>query len=94
MGRSPAIAVDFFGASFFKSDQLKDLLEIKAQLVSLNLDKMPVTDNASADTIGQLDQSSQSKSFFQQGHRRWIVISGFFKSFKKYFSYKYLNKKR
>jgi uncharacterized membrane protein len=49
---SPAIAVDFFGASFFKSDQLKDLLEIKTQLVSLNLDKMPVTDN-DLQTIGQ-----------------------------------------
>jgi uncharacterized membrane protein len=50
---SPAIAVDFFGASFFKPDQLKDLLEIKTQLVSLNLDKMPVTDN-DLQTIGQL----------------------------------------
>ncbi|HEY4876954.1 MAG TPA: c-type cytochrome domain-containing protein [Puia sp.] len=50
---SPAIAVDFFGASFFRSDQLKDLLEIKTQLVSLNLDKMPVTDN-DLQTIGQL----------------------------------------
>ena len=50
---SPAIAVDFFGAAFFKPDQLKDLLEIKTQLVSLNLDKMPVTDN-DLQTIGQL----------------------------------------
>ncbi|HSZ87526.1 MAG TPA: c-type cytochrome domain-containing protein, partial [Puia sp.] len=50
---SPAIAVDFFGTSFFKPDQLKDLLEIKTQLVSLNLDKMPVTDN-DLQTIGQL----------------------------------------
>jgi len=49
---SSAIAVDFFGASFFQSDQLKDLLEIKTQLVSLNLDKMPVTDN-DLKTIGQ-----------------------------------------
>ncbi|MBS1935609.1 MAG: chitobiase/beta-hexosaminidase C-terminal domain-containing protein, partial [Bacteroidetes bacterium] len=49
---SPGIAVDFFGAAFFKSDQLKDLLEIKTQLVSLNLDKMPVTDN-DLQTIGQ-----------------------------------------
>ncbi|HXB44694.1 MAG TPA: c-type cytochrome domain-containing protein, partial [Puia sp.] len=49
---SPGIAVDFFGAAFFKSEQLKDLLEIKTQLVSLNLDKMPVTDN-DLQTIGQ-----------------------------------------
>ncbi|MES1219219.1 MAG: c-type cytochrome domain-containing protein, partial [Bacteroidota bacterium] len=42
---SPAIAVDFFGAAFFKTDQLKELLDIKTQLVSLNLGKMPVTDN-------------------------------------------------
>ncbi len=50
---SPAIAVDFYGASFYKSDQLKDLIEIKKQLVSLNLDKMPVTDN-DLQIIGQL----------------------------------------
>ena len=49
---SPGIAVDFFGASFFKPEQLKDLLEIKTQLVSLNLDKMPVADN-DLQTIGQ-----------------------------------------
>jgi len=42
---SPAIAVDFFGAAFFKPDQLKELLPIKTQLVSLNLAKMPVTDD-------------------------------------------------
>jgi uncharacterized membrane protein len=49
---SPAVAVDFYGAAFFKPEQLKDLLEIKTQLVSLNLDKMPVTDNE-LQTIGQ-----------------------------------------
>ncbi|HVW60850.1 MAG TPA: c-type cytochrome domain-containing protein, partial [Puia sp.] len=42
---SPAIAADFFGASFFKPDQLKDLLAVKTQLVSLNLSRMPVTDD-------------------------------------------------
>jgi uncharacterized membrane protein len=42
---SPGIAVDFFGAAFFKPEQLKELLKIKTQLVSLNLNKMPVTDN-------------------------------------------------
>jgi uncharacterized membrane protein len=49
---SPAIAADFYGSAFFKPEQLKDLLEIKTQLVSLNLDKMPVTDN-DLQTIGQ-----------------------------------------
>jgi hypothetical protein len=43
---SPAIAVDFFGAAFFKPEQLKELLPVKTQLVSLNLAKMPVTDEA------------------------------------------------
>jgi len=42
---SPALAVDFYGASFFKPDQLKDLSPIKQQIISINLDKMPVTDN-------------------------------------------------
>jgi len=49
---SPAIAVDFFGPAFFKPDQLKDLLAIKTQLVSLNLAKMPVTDDELS-TIGE-----------------------------------------
>jgi uncharacterized membrane protein len=49
---SPAIAVDFFGAAFFKPDQLKELLPVKTQLVSLNLSKMPVTDEALS-TIGE-----------------------------------------
>jgi len=42
---SPALAVDFYGAAFFKADQLKDLLKIKDQIVSLNLNKMPVVDD-------------------------------------------------
>ncbi|HLX90982.1 MAG TPA: c-type cytochrome domain-containing protein [Puia sp.] len=50
---SPALAADFYGAAFFKPEQLKDLVEIKSQLVSLNLDKMPVTDN-DLQNIGQL----------------------------------------
>ncbi len=41
---SPAVAADFFGAAFYKPDQLKDLLAVKTQLVSLNLAKMPVKD--------------------------------------------------
>jgi hypothetical protein len=49
---SPALAVDFYGAAFFKADQLKDLLKIKTQIVSLNLNKMAVTD-ADLQTVGQ-----------------------------------------
>ncbi len=49
---SPALAVDFYGAAFFKPEQLKDLLKIKKQVVSLNLDKMPVTDD-DLQTVGE-----------------------------------------
>ena len=42
---SPALGVEFFGASQFKSEQLKELLSVKEQIVSLNLNKMPVTDD-------------------------------------------------
>ena len=42
---SPALGVEFFGASQFKSEQLKELLHVKEQIVSLNLNKMPVTDD-------------------------------------------------
>jgi len=49
---SPALAVDVYGPAFFKADQLKELEKIKGQIVSLNLNKMPVTD-ADLATIGQ-----------------------------------------
>ena len=42
---SPALAVDFYGAAVFKSAQLQELSPIKEQIVSINLNKMPVTDN-------------------------------------------------
>ncbi|HEV2354265.1 MAG TPA: FN3 associated domain-containing protein, partial [Puia sp.] len=42
---SPALAVDFYGASVFQPKQLQDLSRIKDQIVWLNLDKMPVDDN-------------------------------------------------
>ena len=42
---SPALGVEFYGASKFKSAQLKELLPVKEQIVSLNLNKMPVTDD-------------------------------------------------
>jgi uncharacterized membrane protein len=41
---SPALAVDFYGAGLFESKQLTELSPLKEQIVSLNLDKMPVTD--------------------------------------------------
>jgi len=41
---SPALAVDFYGPAFFTSGQLKQLEEVKTQVVSINLDHMPVTD--------------------------------------------------
>ncbi len=42
---SPALSVDFFGASQFNAEQLKDLQPIKTQIVELNLNKMPVGDD-------------------------------------------------
>jgi uncharacterized membrane protein/mono/diheme cytochrome c family protein len=41
---SPALSVDFFGASSFKNEQLDELEKIKNNIVTLNLGKMPVTD--------------------------------------------------
>ncbi len=41
---SPALGVEFFGTEQFKPEQLKELLDVKEQLVSLNLNKMPVGD--------------------------------------------------
>lgn len=41
---SPAIAVNFYGAGRFKTEQLKELEQIKNNIISLQLNKMPVTD--------------------------------------------------
>ena len=41
---SPALTVDFFSAAQFRPEQLQELLQVKNQVVSLNLNKMPVTD--------------------------------------------------
>ncbi|HEV8507144.1 MAG TPA: FN3 associated domain-containing protein [Chitinophagaceae bacterium] len=49
---SPALSAEFFSAAQFRPESLKDLLAIKGQLVSLNLAKMPVTDE-DMKTIGQ-----------------------------------------
>ncbi|MBS1609073.1 MAG: chitobiase/beta-hexosaminidase C-terminal domain-containing protein [Bacteroidetes bacterium] len=42
---SPALTVDVFNAAAYSSKQLSELAEIKKQIVSLNLDKLPVTDD-------------------------------------------------
>ncbi len=41
---SPALGVEFFGASFFSSEKLKELQAVKEQIVHLNMNKMPVKD--------------------------------------------------
>lgn len=43
---SPALEVDFFSPAAFSLHQLNELLEIKNQVVSLNLNKMPLKDDA------------------------------------------------
>lgn len=42
---SPALQVNFFSASAFSLEHLKDLLPIKEQIVQLNLNKMPLKDD-------------------------------------------------
>jgi uncharacterized membrane protein len=49
---SPALGVEFFSIEKFKPEQLKELLAVKEQVVSLNLNKMPVRDE-DVKTIGQ-----------------------------------------
>ncbi|MDO8365959.1 MAG: FN3 associated domain-containing protein [Saprospiraceae bacterium] len=41
---SPALSVDFYGISAFKRDFIKELEPVKKQVVSLNLNKMPLRD--------------------------------------------------
>ncbi len=41
---SPGLTVEFFGIAQYKPEQLKELLDIKNQVVWLNLNKMPVKD--------------------------------------------------
>ena len=41
---SPALGAEFFSAQNYSAEQLKDLLAVKDQVVSLNLNKMPVKD--------------------------------------------------
>ncbi len=41
---SPALVVNFYNKAFYNSQQLKELLPLKDQVVELNLDNMPVQD--------------------------------------------------
>ncbi|WP_121355655.1 DUF2231 domain-containing protein [Flavisolibacter nicotianae] len=50
---SPALGVEYFSAANYNSAAVKDLLPIKEQIVSLNLNKMPVGDE-DLKVIGQL----------------------------------------
>jgi len=50
---SPALNIAFFGVAQYKTEQLNELLKVKEQVVSLNLAKMPVTDD-DLKTIGQM----------------------------------------
>jgi uncharacterized membrane protein len=52
---SPALGAEFFSVSQFTPKGLKDLLSVKQQLVTLNLDRMPVTDE-DIETISQFSQ--------------------------------------
>lgn len=50
---SPALTASFFSAKFFSNEKLNELLSVKEQLVSLNLNKTPINDEQ-LKTIGQL----------------------------------------
>ena len=52
---SPALGAEFFGAAQFNSSDLKELLAVKQQLVSLNLNKIPLKDE-DLKMIGQFTQ--------------------------------------
>ncbi len=62
---SPALAAEFYGAAVFKPEQLSELLEIKNQLVSLNLEKMPVKDE-DLKIIGQFTNLRKLQLSFTQ----------------------------
>jgi uncharacterized membrane protein len=54
---SPALAVTFYGAQAFSSEKLADLMKLKEQIFSLNLNKIPVGDD-DLKTIGKLENLS------------------------------------
>jgi predicted CXXCH cytochrome family protein len=51
---SPALVVDFYNKKQFSSKALEELLSVKKQIVELNVNKMPVTDN-DLKTIAQFE---------------------------------------
>ncbi len=62
---SPALSVEFYGIAAFKGDYLKELEAIKDQIVSLNLNKMPVQD-ADLKAIGVFPNLSKLNLAFTQ----------------------------
>lgn len=62
---SPALQVDFFSPAAFSLSQLNELLEIKTQVVSLNLNKMPLKDDALS-TIAQFSNLQKLNLSFTQ----------------------------
>lgn len=62
---SPALEVNYFGAAQFKGDGLKELLQIKDQMISLNLNRMPVTD-ADLELLTQFSQLSYLNLSFSE----------------------------
>ncbi len=55
---SPALSVSFYNSQLFQPEQLTALLPVKQQIVSLNLARMPVTDDA-IKTIAQFENLRQ-----------------------------------
>jgi uncharacterized membrane protein len=62
---SPALGVEFFGASQFKNAQLTELSAIKTQIVHLTLNKMPVTDEDVKTIAGFTNLRKLNLSFTQ-----------------------------
>jgi uncharacterized membrane protein/Leucine-rich repeat (LRR) protein len=62
---SPALGVEFFGASQFKNEQLTELAAIKTQIVHLTLNKMPVTDDDLRTIAGFTNLRKLNLSFTQ-----------------------------
>lgn len=60
---SPALVIDFYGAAFFRPEQLKELEPLRQQIVALNLDKMPVTDKDLAVIAGFVNLRTLNLSF-------------------------------
>jgi uncharacterized membrane protein len=54
---SPALAVSFYGAKAFSSEKLADLGTLKEQIVTLNLNKIPIADD-DLKTIGKFENLS------------------------------------